>query len=1053
MYKFDEKNGLRIKFLTMTIMLAIAPWKAVAVNDGTVMAGANQIITLTPGGQYTSTGSPIVLDAYNMGGKISGDNVDVYADRTIYGATYTLLRAYRGGQIWLTNARASLTSPPQVGSYHDRLFLVQDAGSVLNIANSTLSSYARLGDISNGASAVISNTTVSTGRGVNVTGTGSYLNITNGSDITIRGDSYGLQDTGITVEAGATLNIENSRITVLDNGDDAGSSLPPNPAAITVTNTLNPSELETRAILNNLSIETRGYQSNAITVTHGNVSAAMDNLTIVTRGQGSDGLYIDDTANVASSISNSSIETFGYANVGIFAIDNTEVTLNNVNITTHGYRSTGLIAKERGSSDPQTAIMTASDIDITMSGRDSIGVENGQSEMYLNNIRLTLSGDNSTALTVGSLEPDAIAHIDNLTAQVSGNNSTGMFLGGSPDIRFNNSSINMTGNNSHGLKAGYLSIASSGALPMVDSHIETRDGYALQTINANFNLDLTRSTLTGRSGGETGIAVSVEDNGAHQSGVVNVTASDHSHIFGDAVSQSANTQALNIALNASSTMTGRIVRGYSMALDNTSHWNVTGDSDTATLNNAGTVAFAAPGENGVFKTVTVGNYLGGGTLIMNTALGDDSSATDKLVVTGDTAGTTRLYVNNVHGSGTTTVNGIEVISVGGQSDGLFTLENRALAGAYEYFLHQDAGDWYLRSALAPEPEVPAEPEIPVEPEVPEEEVPSPAQPDINTPATPQRPTPEQKPQIYRPEAGAYLANMTAANRLFSHSLKDREGRAQDSSMWLRQQAFRTKSQDGSGQLQMRGNSYVIQGGGEVWNRRFSEQDRLGMGIMAGYGYSSGNTQSAKTHYDAKNSLHGYSVGTYATWYQNAESGNGLYVDSWLQYSRFRASVNGEGLESEHYDISGLSGSLESGYRQPLHQSESGSLFITPQAQIIWSGIKADRHQEVNGTRVDGSTSTQTRLGLNLSYDRLNAQTKEPFTIYGEVNWLHNTQNVDVTLDNVRVEQAGSRNVGEVKLGLEGQITDSLTIWTNLAQQIGTKSYSDTSANVGIKYHF
>ncbi len=346
-----------------------------------------------------------------------------------------------------------------------------------------------------------------------------------------------------------------------------------------------------------------------------------------------------------------------------------------------------------------------------------------------------------------------------------------------------------------------------------------------------------------------------------------------------------------------------------------------------------------------------------------------------------------------------------------------------------------------------------EPEIPVnDPEEPE----SPEIPGNDTPVAPPSPAAEteQKPQIYRPEAGAYLANMAAANRLFSHTLKDREGRAQDSSIWLRQQAFRSKSQDGSGQLQMRGNSYVIQGGGELWSGQFSEQDRLGVGIMAGYGYSRGNTQSTKTHYDAKNSLHGYSVGTYATWYQNSESRNGLYFDSWLQYSAFRASVNGDGVASESYNISGLSGSLESGYRQPLHQSANGSLFITPQAQVIWSGIKADPHQEVNGTRVDGSAGTQTRLGLNLSYDTLNAQTRgKQFTVYGEVNWLHNTRNVNATLDNVRVEQAGSRNVGEVKLGLEGQVTDTLTLWTNLAHQVGTKSYSDTSANIGIKYHF
>lgn len=1058
---YQNNNHLRIKFITAAISLALIPWHAVAVHDGTITAGGHDQITLTPGEQYTDTisGRGMVLDAYYTGGKISGDNVDISINRTgFYGIDYIALRAYNGGQIWLTNSDVDLTTFRQSYSYNDRVFVAKDAGTQVNIASSTLRSHASLGEVSNGASAVIDNSTASAGLGVNVTGVGSHLDIINDSDITIRGDHRDTYQAGIRGAGGATLNIENSRITVLDNGYYSGATTPRNPNAIVVTNVYTPDEIATRAILNNLIIETKGYQSDAINVTSGNASAVMNNLTIVTRGLGAYGLYIDNTNNLASTISNSSIETFGYSGMGAYAIGKTELTLDNVDITTHGYRSTGLQASVGGTDSNQPTILTASNIDIVMSGKDSSGVVNNEARTYLNDIRLTLSGDTSTALSVGTTGLETIARIDNLTALVSGNNSTGMFLGGNPDIRFNNNGINMTGNNSHGLQVGYLRYNASSALPMVDSHIETQDGYAVQTINADFNLDMTRSTLTGRSGGEAGVAISVEDNGTVQSGVVNIAASDNSHIFGDAVSQSANAAALNLTLETSSTMTGRIVRGYSMALDDTSRWNVTGDSDIATLDNSGTVAFTSPGDEGVFRTVTVGNYLGGGTLIMNTALGDDSSATDRLVVTGDTAGTTKLYVNNFRGTGTTTVNGIEVISVGGQSDGLFTLENRALAGAYEYFLHQDDGDWYLRSALAPEPPMPEEPEDPVAetPEQPDDIPPAeaPVTPAVPTPEPTPAPAPAQKPQIYRPEAGAYLANMAAANRLFSHSLKDREGHAQDSSMWLRQLAFRSESHDGSGQLDMRGNSYVIQGGGELWNGQLSEQDRLGVGIMAGYGYSRGNTHSAKTHYDAKNSVHGYSTGAYATWYQNAESVNGLYVDSWLQYSWLRASVNGEGLVGESYDINGLSGSLESGYRQPLRQSISGGLFITPQAQIIWSGIKADRHTEVNGTRVDGSGSVQTRLGLNLSYDALNAQkTGKQFTIYGEVNWLHNTHDVDVTLDNVRIEQAGSRNVGEVKLGLEGQPTDAFTIWTNLAQRVGTTSYNDTSANVGIKYHF
>nr|WP_162212999.1 autotransporter outer membrane beta-barrel domain-containing protein [Trabulsiella odontotermitis] len=35
--------------------------------------------------------------------------------------------------------------------------------------------------------------------------------------------------------------------------------------------------------------------------------------------------------------------------------------------------------------------------------------------------------------------------------------------------------------------------------------------------------------------------------------------------------------------------------------------------------------------------------------------------------------------------------------------------------------------------------------------------------------------------------------------------------------------------------------------------------------------------------------------------------------------------------------------------------------------------------------------------------------------------------------------------------MEGQITPRLTMWGNVAQQMGEKSYSDTQGMLGIKY--
>jgi fibronectin-binding autotransporter adhesin len=109
-----------------------------------------------------------------------------------------------------------------------------------------------------------------------------------------------------------------------------------------------------------------------------------------------------------------------------------------------------------------------------------------------------------------------------------------------------------------------------------------------------------------------------------------------------------------------------------------------------------------------------GDYVGqGGTLNFNTVLGDDSSATDQLIVQGNTSGSTTVHVTNVGGTGAPTTQGIKLIDVQGASNGSFALagnyvfqgQQAVVAGAYAYRLYQGGtttpsdGDWYLRSAL------------------------------------------------------------------------------------------------------------------------------------------------------------------------------------------------------------------------------------------------------------------------------------------------------------------------------------------------------------------
>ncbi|WP_221724137.1 autotransporter outer membrane beta-barrel domain-containing protein, partial [Ochrobactrum sp. SFR4] len=86
------------------------------------------------------------------------------------------------------------------------------------------------------------------------------------------------------------------------------------------------------------------------------------------------------------------------------------------------------------------------------------------------------------------------------------------------------------------------------------------------------------------------------------------------------------------------------------------------------LDNAGLLTM----RNEVTGDITVinGHYNGfGGVVAIDTVLGDDLSATDKLVINGDTSGSSRVQVVNVGGTGAPTVEGIRIIEVGGASNG------------------------------------------------------------------------------------------------------------------------------------------------------------------------------------------------------------------------------------------------------------------------------------------------------------------------------------------------------------------------------------------------
>lgn len=493
-----------------------------------------------------------------------------------------------------------------------------------------------------------------------------------------------------------------------------------------------------------------------------------------------------------------------------------------------------------------------------------------------------------------------------------------------------------------------------------------------------------------------------------------------------------------------------------MSISNGAVWEVTGNSYvTNLLLQGGRVNMLAPGSSGAFKTLTVeGNYSGGGTLTMNTALGSDNSATDKLIVEGNTSGHTLVAINNIGGMGAQTIEGIEIVNVAGASDGTFEKESRIVAGAYDYDVVRRGSNWYLSSTV--DPVDPVDPNDPTDPGAPA------------SPETPQLPVHPGGPSQIRPEFGSYLANNLAANTLFISRLHDRPGETQytdmltgekkTTSMWIRNVGIHTRFHDSSEQLKTQSNNYVLQMGGDLAQWSSDGLDRWHLGLMAGYANSRSRTTSTLNNHNSRGKVDGYSVGLYGTWYENELDKSGGYVDTWMLYNWFDNTVDGQYQASEAYKSKGITAAVEAGYSLKVGESQQLTYWIQPKAQVVWMDVQADDHRERYGTqvKVDSTGNLMTSLGARAYFNRKPTGEEDrmagiqPFV---EANWIHNSHSPRVTMGEVQNDVQGVKDLAELKVGVEGQLTSRLTVWGNVSGQMGCDSYRNAQGMVGVKYHW
>lgn len=429
---------------------------------------------------------------------------------------------------------------------------------------------------------------------------------------------------------------------------------------------------------------------------------------------------------------------------------------------------------------------------------------------------------------------------------------------------------------------------------------------------------------------------------------------------------------------------------------------LTGTGRVGATTNQGTIA---PGPRSGFGVLTIaGNYTAqGGNLEVRTQLGGDSSPTDKLVITGDTAGATPVTVQNMGGPGAATQRGIQVVQVNGISAGQFNLANgdyviqgrpALVAGAYGYVLQQDAGDggWYLRSSLT-DPAIP-----PIGPGTPAT---APGTPPVGGGSPGIAP-----PLLYQPGVPVYEAYAnTLLNLSRMPTLRQRVGnRLYDSAdvgrngVWSRVESTTSRLKPSTSTTDARQDidSWKAQFGVD---RILAGQDqgaRLVGGIAFNYGKADTHVSSAVGNGTIDTTAYGLTPTL--TWYGK----DGLYIDAQAQATWFDSDLNSRlagklkgGSQANSYGLG-----VEAGKAFGLNER----LALVPQAQLTYASTRFNRFNDKFGARVESEKgdSLLARLGIALDYQS-NWQTggvNRESSVYGIVNVKHEF------LDGTRVGVAG-----------------------------------------------
>lgn len=539
---------------------------------------------------------------------------------------------------------------------------------------------------------------------------------------------------------------------------------------------------------------------------------------------------------------------------------------------------------------------------------------------------------------------------------------SGGFIGGNISVSGGADSVTVTG----GTLVGSV-LMSTGA----DSFVWDSGGSIAGTIDMGIDNDMAR--LANLAAANIGATAAID-------GGLGTDALTLQNVVATGIARFANWETIDATQGTALTFDGTLVLGDAgtgtgaLSVDAAStlfggggNFGIAGFSTGASLLNAGRIDLTN-GITGPEDSFTItGDYTGdGGSLRLETTLGNDASPSDRLVVSGGTAsGTTGIDIVNSGGAGAVTnLDGIllvDAINGGTTSGSAFSLASRVAAGPYEYLLFRggvSAGsdqNWYLRSTIVPGPQ-PAPP--------------PPGAPPPSPGATPQA---GEFVPLYRPEVATYSAIVPVGHHLALSALGTFHERRGDQpllgsagalpSSWVRVYGRRFDAAHGGAVTPaIDGSMAGFQVGQDLFGRE-SEGTVDRFGVFIGRAGLSGDVTGRALGWT------GLSVGDVEAdaidfgGYWTRVGRTGWYLDAVLIASRFDGEARSVGGEAVDISGSGFTASLETGI--PIELSPGWTL--EPQAQLIWQSLSfSDRQDRFSTVALDADDIVTGRIGLRLA---------------------------------------------------------------------------------------